>query len=170
MSSLKNFTRLDEAIFQKADIHENIDSVLTLMQHRFTDRITIHKAFGEIPKIGCYPAQLNQAIMNLLTNAEDAIEEKGDIWMGTWLEESVSGENAVKLSVRDNGKGIPPDVLPKIFDPFFTTKSIGSGPGLGLATSYQIIDRHNGKIEVTSEVGKGTEFVITLPVETQLIV
>ena len=158
--SLKNFTRLDEAAFQLADIHEGIDSTLTLLNSRLTDRITVDKTFGEIPKIFCYPSQLNQVFMHLLTNAIDAIEGKGTIWIRTWEEGGF-----VKLRVRDDGKGIPANMLPKIFDPFFTLKPAGGGTGLGLAVSHQIVEQHGGKIEVESEIGKGTEFVVTLPLK-----
>ena len=132
---------------------------MTLLNNRLLNRITVHKEFADLPKIRCYPGQLNQVFMHLIQNAADAIEGKGEVWIKTWME-----EDSVKFSVRDNGKGIPRNVLSKIFDPFFTTKPVGSGTGLGLTVSHQIIDRHGGKIEVESEVGKGTEFVVTLPV------
>jgi len=159
VGSLKNFTRLDEADFQFADIHDGILSTLTLLNNRLLNRITVYKEFADLPKIRCYPGQLNQVFMHLIQNAADAIEGKGEVSIKTWL----TG-NFVKFSVRDDGKGIPQNVLSKVFDPFFTTKPVGSGTGLGLTVSHQIIDRHGGKIEVESEVGKGTEFVVTLPV------
>ena len=159
VGSLKNFTRLDEADLQFADIHEGILSTLTLLNNRLVNRITVHKEFADLPKIRCYPGQLNQVFMHLLTNATDAIEGKGEVWIKTWME-----GDFVQLSVRDNGKGIPQNVLSKIFDPFFTTKPVGSGTGLGLAVSHQIIERHSGKIEVENEVGKGTTFTINLPI------
>ena len=158
VDSLKNFRRLDEAEFQKTDIHECIESTLTLLKNRL-DQISVHKAFGKIPKILCYPARLNQVFMHLLQNAADAIEGKGEVWIKT----SQAG-NLVRISVRDNGKGIPQDALPKIFDPFFKLTPVGHGRGLGLATSYHIIDQHGGEIQVESEAEKGTQFVVTLPI------
>ena len=157
--SLRNFARLDEAQLQHADIHEGFESALMLLGHRFTDRITVHKTFSEIPRLRCYPGRLNQVFMHFLTNAIDAIETPGDVWITTWQD-----NNVVKISIRDNGKGIGKDMLPKIFDPFFTLKPAGGGTGLGLAVSHQIISQHGGTIEVESEVGKGTEFVVTLPI------
>ena len=157
---LRNFSRLDEAEQKEVDIHEGINSTLTIVQNRFSDRIRTHLDLGELPKIRCYPGQLNQVMMNLLTNAADAIEGEGEVWIKTW----VDGDK-VKISVRDNGCGIPDDTLPKIFDPFVTTKPVGSGTGLGLAISHQIIQQHNGSIDVESKVSKGTEFVLTLPIQ-----
>ncbi len=160
VTSMRNFTRLDEAEFQFADIHAGILSSLTLLNHHFKDRITVHKAFSEIPKIPCYPAQLNQVIMYLLQTAGNAIEGKGDVWIHTWSE-----DDFVKLSIRDNSKGIEQDMLPRIFDPFVTINPADSGRGFGLAVSRRIIEGHSGTIEVESEVGKGTEFVVTLPIK-----
>jgi len=160
VGSLRDFARLDESEFQNADIHEGIDSTLTLINNRLRGLITVHKDFGEIPRILCYPGQLNQVILNLLTNAVDAIDGEGDVWIRTFLD-----GDSVKISIQDNGRGIPEDMLPNIFDPFFTTRSAGSGTGLGLAVSYQVIEQHGGKIEVESEIGKGAEFVVTLPVK-----
>jgi signal transduction histidine kinase len=155
---LRKFARQDEAEKQEVDIHEGINSTMTIVHNRLKNRITVHKDFGDVPKIFCYPGQLNQVILNLLTNAIDAIEDKGNIWIRTWQEDSY-----VKISIRDNGQGIPPDVLLRIFDPFFTTKPVGSGTGLGLTVSHQIIERHGGKIEVESEVHVGTMFTISIP-------
>ena len=162
---LRKFARQDAEEMGETDIHEGIESTLTITHNRLKNRITVHKEFGEIPKIRCYPGQLNQVFMNLLTNAADAIEGEGEVWIKT----RVDGDK-VKISVRDNGCGIPDDTLPKIFDPFVTTKPVGSGTGLGLAVSHQIIERHGGSITVDSEVGKGTEFVLTLPVEPPVVV
>ena len=98
--------------------------------------------------------------MSLIQNAVEAIEGKGEVWIKTWVD-----GDCVKISVKDNGKGIDEDVLPKIFDPFFTTKPVGSGQGLGLATAHQIVEMHSGSIDVQSERGKGTEFVLNLPIQ-----
>lgn len=157
--SLKNFARLDEADLQKADIHEGIDTTLTLVEHALKNRIEVIKDYGDIPKINCYPNQLNQVFMNLLVNAAHAIEGKGFIKIKT-----SSNQDKVEIEVSDNGRGIASKNLEKIFDPGYTTKSRGVGTGLGLSISYNIIQKHNGEIEVESEEGKGTTFTIVLPV------
>lgn len=118
----------------------------------------VHREFGTIPRISCYPNQLNQVFMNILINAGHAIDDKGDIYIKTYAQ-----DNKVVIEIKDTGKGIPEENLNRIFDPGFTTKSRGVGTGLGLSIVYQIIESHNGKIEVASEVGKGTVFKIILP-------
>ena len=156
---LKNFARLDEAEFQKADIHEGIDSTLTLVQHELKNRITVNKQYGDIPQIYCYPNQLNQVFMNLFVNAARAIEDQGMIQIKT------SADKAdIYIVIADTGRGIPSENLNRIFEPGFTTKGSGVGTGLGLSISYNIIQKHGGKIEVESEVGRGTTFVIILPI------
>ncbi|MEE9270477.1 MAG: HAMP domain-containing sensor histidine kinase, partial [Candidatus Krumholzibacteria bacterium] len=158
VKSLKNFARLDEAEFQEADIHEGIDSTLTLVHHRLKHKVEVVKQYGDIPRIMCYPNQLNQVFMNLLVNSADAIEEKGTITIKTDAD-----DKSVHVTIADDGKGIPPEQLNKIFDPGYTTKGSGVGTGLGLSISYKIIQNHKGTIVATSEVGRGTEFRITLP-------
>ncbi len=158
--SLKNFARLDEAEFQKADIHEGLDNTLTLLHHETKNKVEIVKQYGQVPPLNCYPNQLNQVFMNLLANANQAIQGKGTITIQTLSE----GQNAI-VKISDSGKGIPPEDISRIFDPGFTTKGVGVGTGLGLSISYNIIQKHHGRIEVASEVGKGTTFTITLPIE-----
>lgn len=160
--SLKNFARLDEADFQRVDIHDGINTTLTLVEHEIKNRIEVIKEYGDIPEIECYPNQLNQVFMNLLVNSAHAIHDKGEIKIKTYAENS-----NVFIEVSDNGKGISKENITKIFDPGFTTKSRGIGTGLGLSISYNIIRKHNGEIKVTSEEGKGTTFVIILPVEQE---
>lgn len=157
--SLKNFARLDEAEFQLADIHEGIDTTLTLVEHELRNRIDVVKEYGEIPKIHCYPNQLNQVFMNMFVNAVHAIEDEGTIKIKTY-----SKKDFVHIEVADNGKGIAKKNLAKIFDPGFTTKGKGVGTGLGLSISYNIIQKHSGEIKVESEEGKGTTFIISLPI------
>jgi signal transduction histidine kinase len=160
VGSLRNFARLDEAEFQKADIHEGIDSTLTLVQHELKNKAEVVKEYGDVPEVYCYPNQLNQVFMNLFVNAAQAMEDKGTIRIETFADDT----NAyVKIS--DTGKGIPAENLTRIFDPGFTTKSSGVGTGLGLSISYNIIQKHKGEIKVKSEIGQGTEFVITLPIK-----
>jgi signal transduction histidine kinase len=158
--SLKNFARLDQAEFQDVDVHEGIDSTLTLIHHEIKNRIEIIKEYGTLPLVSCYPNQLNQVFMNLLVNASQAIDGKGTIKIKT----EALDEN-VRISITDDGRGILEKDLKRIFDPGFTTKGVGVGTGLGLAISYNIIEKHAGKIEASSEKNSGTTFVITLPVK-----
>jgi signal transduction histidine kinase len=157
---LRTFSRLDEDILKMADLHEGIDSTLILLHNKYKNRIEIVKSYGDLPMIECYPGQLNQVFMNILSNAVDAIDDKGTITINT----SISGDY-VRISVKDSGHGIPGNLSEKIFDPFFTTKGIGKGTGLGLSITQSIIDKHKGNISVASEIGKGSEFVILIPVD-----
>ena len=161
VDTLRKFARLEEAERKDADLHEGIESTLTLVHHQLKNRIEVVKDFGELPLIRCYPDNLNQVFMNLLVNAAQAIEGKGKIAISTSLRES--GEEVV-VEISDDGKGIEPGHLSRIFDPGFTTKGAGVGTGLGLSIVYQIIKDHNGDIDVESEPGVGTTFRITLPV------
>ena len=160
VKSLKNFARLDEMEFQKTDIHEGIESTLTLVYHELKNKVTVNKEYGDIPQIYCFPNELNQVFINLLLNASHSIKDKGTITIKT----STDGSQ-VFISIADTGIGIPQDNLKKIFDPGFTTKGVGVGTGLGLSISYNIIKKHKGEIKVSSEVGRGTEFTIILPVK-----
>jgi signal transduction histidine kinase len=156
--SLKNFARLDEAEYQETDIHEGIDSTLTLVKHLVKGRIDVVKQYGDIPKLPVYPNQLNQVFMNLIVNAIDAIEDKGAITIVT-----ASDGKVARVRIEDTGKGISPEHIRRVFDPGFTTKGVGVGTGLGLSISYNIIRKHGGTIDVESEPGRGTRFTITLP-------
>ena len=159
VKGLRNFSRLDQNVVKKANLNEGIESTLTLLHTVYKDRIEIIKDYGDIPEVECLPGQINQVLMNILSNAIQAIAEKGEIFIKTSEEKS-----AVKISIRDTGGGMSDETKQKIFDPFFTTKEVGKGTGLGLSISYGIIEKHQGKIEVNSVQGKGTEFIITLPV------
>lgn len=158
VDSLKNFSRLDEAEFKKADIHEGIESTLTLMQHEIRENIEIVKEFGAVPQITVYPNQLNQVFMTLLSNAIQAIEQKGTITIKTFAD-----QDKVKIKILDTGKGMSPEILHSLFDLSFTTKSSRVGVGMGLYNAYNIIQKHRGEIKVESDVGKGTKFTIVLP-------
>ena len=166
--SMRNFSRSDDGNMKSADIHEGIDSTLVILNHRLKQGIQVIKQYGKLPAVECSPAQLNQVFMNVIGNAIDALEEvkKGDKGYSPtiWISTEVTADNTVTVKIRDNGPGIAAGCAQQIFDPFFTTKSIGKGTGLGLAISYQIVAKHQGKIEVNSQIGQGTEFVITLPV------
>jgi PAS domain S-box-containing protein len=161
VQDLKDFSRADlDASWQWANIHQGIESTLNIVNNEVKYKADIVKNFGDVPDIECLPSQLNQVVMNLVVNAAQAMSsQRGTITIGTGTE----GER-IWITVSDTGNGIPKDILPRIFDPFFTTKPIGSGTGLGLSISYGIIQKHNGSIEVNSEVGKGTTFHITLPI------
>jgi PAS domain S-box-containing protein len=169
--SLRNFSRLDEAEFKQVDIHEGIDSTLMILHNRLKSKpdhpeILVIKEYGKLPLVECYPGQLNQVLMNILSNAIEALDEffvgeQGQIVIRT---EAINS-NRIAISISDNGRGIPQSVLPKLFDPFFTTKDVGKGTGLGLSISYQIIvDRHGGKLSCNSELKQGAEFIIEIPI------
>lgn len=155
---LRTFSRLDEAERKSVDLHEGINSTLTLIDHHLKDRITVEKDYGQLPLVECYAGQLNQVLMNLITNAADAIEGEGRIVIKTRAQ-----DDGVTISVKDSGVGIPDEVKSEIFVPFFTTKDVGKGTGLGLSISYGIIEKHGGHIDVDSVEGEGTTFTITLP-------
>lgn len=160
VGNLKNFSRLDRSKVSLFNLNDGLNSTLLLAKH-LLKRVEIHKDYSELPEITCSPSQLNQVFLNLITNAAQALpDETGIIHLNTRVE----GEG-VAVEVVDNGKGIPPDVLPKIFDPFFTTKEIGKGTGLGLSISYKIIQQHGGNIKVDSKVGLGTRFTVWLPLK-----
>ncbi|RKY58716.1 MAG: hypothetical protein DRP95_05695 [Candidatus Latescibacterota bacterium] len=158
VEALRNFSRAGEVERKPVDIHKCIDDTLTLLAHRLKDRIKVHKEYGDLPLVACDPGQMNQVWMNLLANAVEAIEGEGEIWIRTGVR-----DREVFVSVRDTGRGIPPEHREKLFAPFFTTKE--KGLGLGLSVSYGVVKRHGGRIEVESEIGKGSTFTVWLPVE-----
>jgi signal transduction histidine kinase len=167
--ALRNFSRLHESGYKATDIHESIDNILMLLQQKLTD-IKIFKDYGDLPLVTCSAGDLNQALINILNNAIDAIELKvaqtregpsdpGIISIAT----QYRSDQQVVISIKDNGIGIESQILDKIFDPFFTTQAIGQGTGLGLTIARQIIvEKHGGSLDVQSEVGQGTEFLIGL--------
>lgn len=158
IKGLRNFSRIDKDSMQVSDIHEGIDSALLLLRNKFKNHITVKKEYQQIPPVECYPGKLNQAFLNILSNAIDAIENEGTITIRTGLL-----EGQVFIQIEDNGKGIPSEIIDKIFDPFFTTKCVGKGVGLGLSITYGIIQEHHGKIDVKSDQKNGTIFTISLP-------
>lgn len=157
VTSLKKFVRLDEAELQEADINKELDLTLALIRHETKNRINVIKNYGEIPTIKCFPNMLNQVFTNILINACQAIENKGTITISTEYKDEY-----LIVKIKDDGQGIPANLLDKIFTVGFTTKSLGVGTGLGLAICNKIIEKHKGKITVNSELGKGSEFVITI--------
>ncbi len=186
VKSLRIFSRLDEAEIKQVDIHQGIDSTLMILQSRLKAQsnhpnIEVIKEYGNLPKIDCYPGQLNQVFMNILANAIDALEEQighrgwaigdknKDIFkpFQIHIRTEIVDTKLVSITIADNGSGIKKDVLSKLFDPFFTTKEVGKGTGLGLSISHQIIvDKHGGKLKCNSVLGKGTEFVIMIPINS----
>lgn len=173
VKSLRTFARLDEDTLKKSDIEENIDATLVMLQSQFKERIEIVKKYGKIPPIECFPGQLNQVFMNMLLNAIQAIDGNGKITISTAYPSpnangKYHGKEAVEISIKDTGTGMSEEVKENIFEPFFTTKDVGVGSGLGLSISFGIIEKHKGEIKVFSEVGKGTEFLIILPVTSIL--
>ncbi|XWK87507.1 MAG: PAS domain-containing protein [Phormidium sp.] len=188
VKSLRTFSRLDEADMKSVDIHEGIESTLMLLQNRLKCpekklEIQVIKDYSELPLVECYAGQLNQVIMNLLCNAIDSFESRFAIEA---LEESnkkpnieeisanpctisictyLSAIGYVAISIADNGCGIPESIRKRVFDPFFTTKAVGQGTGLGLSVSHSIIERHGGKITCESELGKGTKFIVEIPLK-----
>ncbi|WP_373270808.1 ATP-binding protein [Nostoc sp. T09] len=182
--ALRNFSRLDESEKKRVDIHEGIDSTLLLLQSRLKNQqtgqiITIVKEYEKLPLVECYPSLINQAFMNILANAIDAIFNNYDCsglscslppspqkYPLIRIRTELIDDNHVIIRIADNGLGIPKDIQKRLFDPFFTTKSVGKGTGLGLSISYQIVvDKHGGQLQCISALGEGTEFMIKIPVQ-----
>ncbi len=173
--SLRTFSRMDEAEFKAVDLHANLDSTLTILEHRLKAQprqaaITVVKEYGELPLVECYAGQLNQVFMNLLGNAIDAVEARrlaDDLTEPPAIRITTSQRDRdhVTISIHDNGTGIPAALQSRLFDPFFTTKPVGSGTGMGLSISYQIVtERHHGTLQCESAPGAGSTFVVTIPV------
>jgi two-component system NtrC family sensor kinase len=161
--NLRNFSRLDEARLKQVDIHECIETALSIARHQIKDKLEVVKDYGpDVPRLTCSPSQINQVFINLLTNAAQAMDQKGKLLIRTRF-----NNGFVHVAVQDNGKGMPKNVMDRIFEPFFTTKGAGHGTGLGLAITHQIIEQHSGRINVASEPGKGTRFIISLPAADQ---
>lgn len=162
VQDLKDFSHADaEEEWQLADLRQGIDSTLNIVNNEIKYKADVIKEYADIPQVECLPPQLNQVFMNLFVNAAHAMgEQRGTITIRTGVR-----EDQAWVEVKDNGKGISPENLTRIFDPFFTTKPVGTGTGLGLSVSYSIIKKHHGKIEVSSEVGVGTTFLISLPLK-----
>ncbi|MFC1714045.1 two-component regulator propeller domain-containing protein [Candidatus Poribacteria bacterium] len=159
VADLRSFVRLDESEWQLADIHEAMDTVLDLMQSEFSNRIRITRDYGDIRRVYCSPSSLSQVFMSMFRNACEAIDREGEVHLKTTAED---GQVIVEIS--DTGAGIPAEDIDRIFDPGFTTKGVKVGVGLGLSICYQIVvDEHKGRIDVSSESGKGTTFTITIP-------
>ena len=162
VKDLRTFSRMDENEFKGVNVHEGIDSTLLLLHHKMNGRITVHKKYGDLPPLECLPGKLNQVFMNIISNSILAIKDKGDIF----IETSVV-EDKARIAIRDTGVGMSKETMDHIFEPFFSTRAVGKGTGLGLSISFSIVQEHHGTIEVTSEPGKGSEFVIIIPLIRQ---
>lgn len=158
VDDLKSFARLDGAALQRADLNKELEDAVALLEPVLKPRVMVRKDLGEIPAVLCYPAELNQVMLNLLVNANEAIRDEGVIVVGTRAK-----KGGVRITVRDTGKGIPRENLEKVLEPGFTTKGRGVGTGLGLAICYQIVRDHDGEIRVESEEGSGTTVTVELP-------
>ncbi len=163
IQDLKSFSHVDENTWEWSDLHHNLDSTLNIIRNELKYHCSVHKHYADLPQIYCLPSQLSQVFMNLLINAAHAIKVKGDIDIST----GQIGEE-VWVEITDSGEGIPTDKLNRIFEPFFTTKPVGKGTGLGLSISQNIVKKHQGRIEVQSQMGEGTTFRVILPIQPKL--
>lgn len=162
VGSLKDFSRLDRQATENVNLKDCITQALVIARSVIKNKVQVFRDDADLPLVSCVPSQINQVLLNLVTNAAQAIEGSGKILIRTRAE----GDH-VTISVQDTGKGIPPDVIGRIFDPFFTTKPVGQGTGLGLSICFRIVQEHGGKIRVASVPGKGTRFLITLPLSAE---
>lgn len=175
VDSLRTFSRIDEASFKEVDIHQSLDSTLTLLQHRLRGRgtrreIEIVKHYGQLPRLDCYAGQLSQAFMQILSNAIDALDEYQPAAPKITLTTNRIDDGSIEIVIADNGSGIPDALQDRIFDPFFTTKTIGKGTGMGLSISYQVVtDTHGGELMCNSSPGQGSTFTIRLPLRVKFM-
>jgi len=159
VSDLREFTNVDRADCQRLDLHQSIEQTLSVAAHQIRPKADIVRAYGELPLLECMPAQINQALLNLLLNAAQAIETHGTITLRTYTQGAFAC-----VEIADTGCGIDPELLGRIFDPFFTTRAVGSGIGLGLTTAYRVAQQHKGSIDVQSTPGNGSTFTLRLPI------
>lgn len=159
VQDLRDFSRTGSDSWEWADLHAGLESTLNVVWNEIKYKSEVIRELGTLPKVECHPSQINQVFMNLLVNASQAMSEHGRITL-----RSGCSEEQVWVSVTDDGKGIPEDMLARIFDPFFTTKPVGQGTGLGLSVSYGIIDKHGGRIDAKSQLGAGSTFTVWLPI------
>lgn len=160
--SLRNFSRLDESDRKSVDLHDGLENALLILKHRLTSNIKIIRDYGRLPSIECYPGQLNQVFLNLLSNAIDALSSQALEQYEIRIQTTAVDFEWVEIQISDTGSGISEAIRSQIFNPFFTTKPVGQGTGMGLAISYQVIKKHGGKIECL-KAEQGTRFVIQLP-------
>jgi two-component system NtrC family sensor kinase len=158
VTKLRTFSRLDEGTFKHADIRECIESALTFIGHRLGHGVTVDTIYADDNTLYCAPGLLNQVVLNLLTNALDAVGDSGRVTITTSRDATT-----FRLSVSDSGRGVPDAMRERIFEPFFTTKDVGAGTGMGLAISYRIVERHRGRIEIGRSAAGGAEFTVHIP-------
>jgi len=170
VKGLRIFSRLDEDDLKRADINEGIDSTLVIVNNLLNNRIDVIKKYSQIPLVECYPGKLNQVFLNMITNAIYAINKRFHEQSGGKLTISTSNDdNNVIIKIADNGTGMDENTKKKLFEPFFTTKDVGEGTGLGLSIAYNTINKHNGRINVNSVLGEGTEFIIEIPMRAPTV-
>ena len=171
VKNLKNFVRVDQSNLKFAHLNEGIESTLLLVRNTFPQNMVVNKHLGNINLVECAPGKINQVFMNIVTNAVQAMKAKqyGPDEQPTLTIHSEQQQSTVKISIKDNGVGMHPDVVTKIYEPFFTTKEVGEGTGLGMSIVKGIIDGHNGELQVFSEPGTGTEFILTIPEKSTIL-
>jgi two-component system NtrC family sensor kinase len=162
VQNLREFSDPQSIQTEHTDINASLDKALEILRSEIKCKVRLVKDYGDIPELHVYPQELNQVFLNILANAAQAIQDRGEIKIRTWTQDSM-----VKVTVRDTGGGMSPEKLARIFDPFYTTKMVGQGTGLGLSTSYGIIKKHGGEIQVESQPGKGTTVTISLPLNNE---
>jgi signal transduction histidine kinase len=158
VGDLRVFARTRDDVWQSVDLHEELESSLTLLGHLLRDRVTVERCFGEVPPVECIRSEMDQVFLNLLANAAQAIDGPGRITIATRAEDGMA-----VVEITDTGPGIPADLVDRVFDPFFTTKPVGEGTGLGLSISYEIVKKHGGAITVSSPPGRGARFTVSIP-------
>ena len=163
VSNLSVFSRKSDGKFELTNLHEGLDSAVAILSSKINDKIELKKNYGKIPMVECQFLRINQVFLNLINNAIDAMKDGGVLTIST-----SQLADQVLIKIQDTGVGIHQDQLKRIFEPFYTTKEIGKGTGLGLSISYGIIQNHNGRIAVQSELGQGSEFTIYLPIKQDL--
>ena len=169
VTALHNYSRTDEDSIVAFDLDRSLDDSLELLRHLLKQNVTVVKHYGEVGRIRGHAGQINQVFMNLLTNAAQAVTSRPATDKGSTITIETAGDSqSATVRIRDDGPGIPPEVLPRIWDPFFTTKDVGEGTGLGLSIVHELVERHGGTITVDTEVGAGTTFTVTLPRDAKL--
>ncbi|MDB5015897.1 MAG: zraS 2 [Mucilaginibacter sp.] len=165
VKGLRFFSRLDEDDLKKADINEGLESTLIIANNLLNNKIKIKKEFGDLPNVECYPGKLNQAFLNIISNAVYAVQKQFGNNVGGEITIVTSHDKKdVFIGIKDNGTGMDANTQKKVFEPFFTTKDVGEGTGLGMSIAYNIIKKHNGTINVNSLQGEGTEFILQIPI------
>ena len=160
VTALHNYSRTDDESVVEFDVDRSIDDSLELLRHLLRQNVTVTKHYSNAGRVRGHAGQINQVFMNLLTNAAQALSGREDSVITI---ETRGDPDGVEVKIKDNGPGIPPEVLPRIWDPFFTTKDVGEGTGLGLSIVHELVERHGGTIEVETKLGEGTTFTVKIP-------